>query len=605
MCNPTLITFAICALLALIVLIPLASSAAVEPETAAGGPHAPALASSALITSTLITRCLMVNQLTHSDSEDVYLVWTGTPTKATLHLEIANADAAHNIYLNGHLVGQVPPGLGGIDCETNPKPVWWQLDDLSWVRKGFNRIEISNSAYAKDTWYATQGYLELEGAVAAATLEDLTFTSSYDSSPQQAKLQLPPGYGDGPAPLLIALHGWLGWEEPYFKAPIGTYGGAAAEWGWLLAAPEMHGEQPVASGRSPGYRALASRASQHDVMDTLAYVATHYNVDLDRVYLQGQSMGGMIAATIAAKYPDRFAAVVDVAGITDLAAWYEESLGWRKQEIAEECSGTPDEVPFEYERRSSLHMPGNLVPLPLALIHGTNDDKVLPHHAQDLYDAVRRRGGELIELHWHQGGHGAGEYGPEWQMNWLASHVRSAAPSSLDIASDESKPYFWLAIEQTGGDHWTTLQAEAMTATQTIITAVSDTHPVSLTFDLAEAGLPPNLPYMAVVQDLDGGHPTTTTMTPTLGTLMVNIPAGEHRVNLAAIPPTSTPTPTSTSTATPTATPTNTPTATLTPTTTPTVTPTPTPTNTPTATPTPTVTPTPTPALRRTYLPLL
>ena len=575
------------ALLALVVLLLLVSPVA-GAELAAARPHAPDLAPHVIINSTM-TSCLGVNGDIHEAAEEVYLVWTGTPTQATLHMEIASANAAHSVYLNDHLVGQVEPNLGDRDCNTNPQPVQWPLADPGWVRKGLNTITITNSAWPNDTWYAVRGHIEMEGDVAAATLVDFSFTSSYDSTPQQAVLQLPPGYGGGPLPLVIGLHGWgeTRWQ------PLDLWGGAVAEQGWLLAAPEMHGEQP---DTPPGRRALASRASQHDVLDTQAYVVTGYGVDADRVYLVGESMGGMIAATTAAKYPDNFAAVVDVAGITDLAAWYDESNNWYKQEqIAEECGGTPAENPFEYQRRSSLRMPGNLVPLPLAVVHGQADDKVLPHHAQDLYAAVQARGGQLIELYWHEGGHDAGEYDASWQMDWLANHVRGAAPVHLGIQSDESKPYFWLDIAQTGGDHWTEIQAAAMAETQTLSGLVGDPHPVSLTFDLAGAGLPPDLPYTVRVQNMGGGDPITTVMIPSGGRLTVNVPAGEHSLGLVAMPPT----PTSTPTSTPTDTPTLTPTPTSTPTDTPTPAPTPTstPTATPTLTPTPTSTPTDTPTL--------
>jgi len=586
--NTALVTLAASTLLALVALALLASPATAWTESATVRHHAPALAPEAIITSTMTGR-LQVYPGTNDDSEDVYLVWAGTATSATMHLEIAGANAPHSGYLNDHLVGQVEPNLGA-----NPVPVHWLLEDLGWVEKGLNRIGITNHANPAATWYAIRGHLVLEGNVAAATLVDFEFTSSYDDSPQWAMLQLPPGYGGNPLPLVIALHGWSGtrWDA------LGYWGPAAAEQGWLFAAPEMHGEVP---DTPPGRRALASRASQHDIMDTLAYVDAHYGVEADRVYLQGESMGGMIAATTAAKYPDHFAAVVDVSGITDLAAWYDESPGWRRGEIAAECSGTPQENPFEYQRRSSLHMPGNLVPLPLAVVHGENDTKVLPHHAQDLVDAVQGRGGQLIEPFWHEGGHEAGEYDPDWQVDWLTNHVRGAAPSRLDIRSDESKSYFWLDIEQTGGDHWTALQAEALDAVQTLSGTVSDTHPVSLTFELADAGLPADLPYTVVVQEVSGGDPTTTVMTPTAGALMVSIPAGEHDVTLVAIPPT--PTPTATPTNTPTATATPTSTATPTPTDTPTATPSATPTHTPT--PSPTATPTATPVVYRRYLPLV
>jgi len=512
-------------LLAFVALGLCASPAPVQAESTAWGQHSPALAS---VASTM-TGCLVVGPETPTASEEVYLVWAGTPTKATLRVEIANAHGAHDVLLNGHLVGQVEPGLGGEDCDTDPVPVQWLLDDPGWVLSGSNRLEITNSANAVDTWYAVRGHFVLEGDITAAALLDSTFDSSYDGSSQQAVLQLPLGYDHGSLPLVVGLHGWGGerWRA------LEYWGLAANQQGWLFAAPEMHGREPH---DPPGGRALASLASQYDVMDTVAYVNANYDVDSDRIYLVGKSMGGMIAATTAARYPDRFAAAVDVAGITDLTAWHVEVPLWLEQSIAAECGGTPEEVPFEYERRSSLEMAGNLLPLPLALVHGEADITVFPHHAQDLYDAVQQRGGDLVELYWHEGGHNAGEYDPDWQMAWLANHVRSdVAPTRLDIRSDEPKSYFWLGIEQTGDEHWTAVQAEVMADTLMLLATVTDPNPLRLTIDVAYAGLPPDIPYVVIVQDVNGGIRFHATLTPTLGALAVDIPAGTHEVVMLGI----------------------------------------------------------------------
>ena len=570
------------------------------PDAAGAGPARPSApaASPATEVPSTETGCLEVNATVRQRSELVYLVWTGTVTKATLQMEIADANAAHNVYINDHLVGQVPANIGGTNCE-NTRHVELEIGSLDWVAKGYNEIRITNNVYP-DRWFATRGRIVLEGDLAGAELVVLYFASSYDGTVQEAVLQLPPDRDGAPLPLVVALHGWLGLGVRYEWDTIGTYGGAAADRGWLLAAPETHGEQPAPPTHSPGRRSLASRASQHDVLDAIAAVERQLGgqlpVDRDRIYLVGRSMGGMMATTTSAKYPDQFAAVVSDAGISDLEAWYDESLGWRKEEIAVECSGTPTENPFEYERRSSLSMPGNLVSMPLALVHGSADDKVPVHHSEDLYAAVQGRGGQLVESFWHEGGHeGSPPYGSEWALGWLANHVRDPWPAHLDIRSDETKSYYWLDIAQTGGDHWTDVLADAEGATQSISATVSDTHTVSLTVDLAGAGLPVDLPYMVLLQPLPGGDPATSTVTPTAGRLLVSIPPGEHQLLLQAIPPTPTATATPTNTSTPTETPTATPTES------------PTPTEPPTSTPSPTATATPTatPVVYRQYLPLI
>jgi pimeloyl-ACP methyl ester carboxylesterase len=83
--------------------------------------------------------------------------------------------------------------------------------------------------------------------------------------------------------------------------------------GWLLAAPEMHGE--VNNGTNVGAQAMASRASEWDVLDTINYVKTIYNVDASRIYLVGFGMGGMVA-TFTAALDERVAATVSISGFT-------------------------------------------------------------------------------------------------------------------------------------------------------------------------------------------------------------------------------------------------------------------------------------------------
>src|SRR5690606_17779607 len=53
--------------------------------------------------------------------------------------------------------------------------------------------------------------------------------------------------------------------------------------------------------------------SERDVMNVLDIVRAEFNVDADRTYLWGHSMGGAGAYHLAAKYPDVWAAVAVAA----------------------------------------------------------------------------------------------------------------------------------------------------------------------------------------------------------------------------------------------------------------------------------------------------
>lgn len=68
------------------------------------------------------------------------------------------------------------------------------------------------------------------------------------------------------------------------------------------------------SGRGP--YGFYSDISERDVLDVLADAKSTFNVDEDRVFVGGYSMGGYGAARFAALYPDQFAGVSNWVGFT-------------------------------------------------------------------------------------------------------------------------------------------------------------------------------------------------------------------------------------------------------------------------------------------------
>jgi hypothetical protein len=191
-----------------------------------------------VITSTA-TGCFYVGPWASTESsQDAFANWVGDVATATLHLKIASADAAHPVYLNGHLVGRVPVGLGGRNCEDGAQPVSWPVDP-AWLQRGSNEIKISDEDATWDTWYATDGYLVLVGDIEPLETKDVTLTSSYDGSTQRLVVQLPPHLdASNPPPLLVAIHGYAGtrWD------PVWAYGSQVGARGWILASPELHGD---------------------------------------------------------------------------------------------------------------------------------------------------------------------------------------------------------------------------------------------------------------------------------------------------------------------------------------------------------------------------
>lgn len=133
-------------------------------------------------------------------------------------------------------------------------------------------------------------------------------TYLYKNALQDYAMHVPTSYdGKAAKPLVLYLHGYTGLPEEPFHNPTGLVQAIDAK-GWLLASALGRGDYFYRGG-TPG---------EADVLEVLADVEKHYNVDRDHIYLMGHSMGGYGTNNVATHHPDLFAAVAPAEG-TDSA----------------------------------------------------------------------------------------------------------------------------------------------------------------------------------------------------------------------------------------------------------------------------------------------
>jgi predicted peptidase len=124
-----------------------------------------------------------------------------------------------------------------------------------------------------------------------------------------------------PAPLIIALHG--AGTGPKIKCNA-TIDNLAEDRGYIVSAPMGYNERggygaPRRAGRGGGdgdgsEPENISELSEQDVMNVLEMMLAEFNVDEDRVYLMGHSMGGGGTMHIGPKYAASWAAIAPIAG---------------------------------------------------------------------------------------------------------------------------------------------------------------------------------------------------------------------------------------------------------------------------------------------------
>ena len=168
-------------------------------------------------------------------------------------------------------------------------------------------------------------------------------------------LYLPQNYqaGGAPWPLIVFLHG--SGERGYNAEQIASTGlprrlEDQSDFPFVVLSPQVPTDQWW--------------EDQLSVMPALiAQIESHYAIDVKREYLTGLSMGGFGAWALAVRYPQKFAAVVPIAG------------GWNGSDLPRNICAVKD-VPFW-------------------VFHGALDQNVFPQQTERMVEALQQCGGNV------------------------------------------------------------------------------------------------------------------------------------------------------------------------------------------------------------------
>ena len=228
-------------------------------------------------------------------------------------------------------------------------------------------------------------------------LDEITFSkaerlrwTSRDGTPIEGWLTFPYGYdaSKGPYPMIVTSHGGphaatgyaFDFKEQYFAANgyfvfdtnfrSSTGYGDAFKWATWGAWGQKDGE---------------------DVISGIDFVLKRYPIDAKRVGHTGHSYGGFMTNWLITQYPDRFAAAVTGAGISNWISDYGTADIYRTKET--EFFGTPweKEARDRMIKQSPLTYAGQ-VKTPTLFVHGEVDQRVPYEEGEQMYFALKRRG---------------------------------------------------------------------------------------------------------------------------------------------------------------------------------------------------------------------
>jgi dipeptidyl aminopeptidase/acylaminoacyl peptidase len=214
-------------------------------------------------------------------------------------------------------------------------------------------------------------------------------------------LLTPRGARSAPRPTVIEVHG-------------GPEGQARPLWnprtialianGFNVLLPNVRGS----SGYGRAYESLDDVKLRMDSVKDLdaaaAWLASAKIAPADKIGVMGQSYGGFMVLAAVAFFPKRkWAAAVDVYGISNFITFFEHTAEWRRPLRAVEYGDPVKDRDFLLSI-SPITKLGE-IKAPLMVIHGANDPRVPIQETEQLVKALRDRGREVEYLRYEDEGH--------------------------------------------------------------------------------------------------------------------------------------------------------------------------------------------------------
>ena len=262
--------------------------------------------------------------------------------------------------------------------------------------------------------------------------------ASYDGTPIEGWLMFPYGYDakKGPYPLIVTSHGGphsatgysFDFKDQYFAAN-----------GYFVFDTNFRSSTGYGEAFKWATWGEWGRKDGEDVVSGIDYVLKRYPIDSKRVGHTGHSYGGFMTNWLITQYPDRFAAAITGAGITNWVSDYGTADIYRTKET--EFYGTPWD-PAARDRmikQSPLSYAGR-VKTPTLFIHGEVDQRVPYEEGEQMYFALKRRGVPAKMIQYAGQPHGIGGH---WnnvhrminELKWWDTYLKGGKSSTTTTST--------------------------------------------------------------------------------------------------------------------------------------------------------------------------
>lgn len=342
---------------------------------------------------------------------------------------VVNVDASHRISLldatDGHPLDDVTlPEPGALSSWAWPGPRWSPDGRRLYFTSSTPRQAGDVWCYDRDSGETRQVTTTPAPVPAEALITpELAVVPSFDGERVPVAVYRPAGSGSGPLPVVVVVHG--GPESQAMRSwnPLVQ---ALAVAGYAVVVPNVRGS----TGYGKRWASLDDTVKRLDSVADLAAIhdwLPSAGLDPDRAALWGGSYGGYMVLAGLAFQPERWAAGVDIVGISDLVTFLERTSDYRRAHREREYGSLAHDREFLVSASPMTKVAD--IRAPLFVIHGRNDPRVPVAEAEQLVAALGESGVPCELLIYEDEGHGLGRLANRLDaypraLAWLDGHLR-------------------------------------------------------------------------------------------------------------------------------------------------------------------------------------
>jgi dipeptidyl aminopeptidase/acylaminoacyl peptidase len=200
--------------------------------------------------------------------------------------------------------------------------------------------------------------------------------------------------GEGPFPVLVDIHGGPESQRRLNYMPSGPVLQYLTSLGMAVLSLNVRGS----TGYGKEYSHLDDKGKRLDSVKDVEYAVKWLrerdDVISDKIVVYGRSYGGFMTLASLVFYPDLWAAGVSMVGIANFVSFLERTGPWRRKHRESEYGELENDREM-LEHISPLTHIDNIA-APLMVVHGRHDPRVPLYEAEQVVQAVRARGQDVL-----------------------------------------------------------------------------------------------------------------------------------------------------------------------------------------------------------------